>query len=156
MCAIVDTNVYHQVFSTGSQSSAGKYFLDWLMRGNGGTLVSGGGHLRELNRIADFKRVFAERLQAGRARRISDEVVDSETETLRSQGICRSNDEHVVALAKVSGARLLFTNDNALQDDFRDRQIIRGTRGRVYTTTQSQNVSNTHRNLLRRRDLCDG
>ncbi len=156
MCAIVDTNVYHQVFSTGSQSDAGKYFYDWLMKRNGGTLVSGGGHLRELNRIADFKRVFAERLQAGRARRISDEVVDSETETLRSQGICRSNDEHVVALAKVSGARLLFTNDNALQDDFRDRQIIGGTQGRIYTTQLSSRVSNTHRNLLRRRDLCDG
>ncbi len=156
MCAIVDTNVYHQVFSTGSQSSAGKYFLDWLMRRNGGTLVSGGGHLRELNRIADFKRVFAERLQAGRARRIPDETVDAETEALRSSDICRSNDEHVIALATVSGARLLFTNDNALQDDFRDRQIIGGTQGRIYTTQLSSRVSNTHRNLLRRRDLCDG
>ena len=156
MCAIVDTNVYHQVFSTGSQSSAGKYFLDWLMRRNGGTLVSGGGHLRELNRIADFKRVFAERLQAGRARRIPDETVDAETEALRSSDICRSNDEHIVALAKVSGARLLFTNDNALQDDFRDRQIVGGTQGRIYTTQLSSRVSNTHRNLLQRRDLCDG
>ena len=156
MCAIVDTNVYHQVFSTGSQSSAGKYFLDWLMRRNGGTLVSGGGHLRELNRIADFKRVFAERLQAGRARRIPDETVDAETEALRSSDICRSNDEHVIALATVSGARLLFTNDNALQDDFRDRQIIGGTQGRIYTTQLSGRVSSTHRNLLQRRDLCDG
>ena len=156
MCAIVDTNVYHQVFTTGSQSSAGKYFYDWLMRRNGGTLVSGGGHLRELNRIADFKRVFAERLQAGRARRIPDETVDAETEALRSSDICRSNDEHVIALATVSGARLLFTNDNALQDDFRDRQIIGGTQGRIYTTQLSSRVSNTHRNLLRRRDLCDG
>ena len=65
MCAIVDTNVYHEVFSTGSQSDAGRLFYDWLMKRNGGTLVSGGEHLRELNRIADFKRVFAERLQAG-------------------------------------------------------------------------------------------
>ena len=156
MCAIVDTNVYHQVFSTGSQSSAGKYFLDWLMRRNGGTLVSGGGHLRELNRIADFKRVFAERLQAGRARRIPDEAVDSETDTLRSQGICDSNDEHVLALARVSGARLLFTNDDALQDDFRNRRIVGGTRGRVYTTVQFKDVRNVHKDLLQRRDLCDG
>ena len=156
MCAIVDTNVYHEVFSMGNQSDAGKYFYDWLMRRNGGTFVSGGDHLRELNRIADFKRVFAERLQAGRAKRIPDDLVDSETETLRSQRICRSNDEHVLALARVSGARLLFTNDDDLQDDFRDRQIVSGTRGRVYTTGQSKDVSNAHRDLLRRRDLCDG
>ena len=156
MCAIVDTNVYHEVFSTGSQSNAGKYFYDWLMRRNGGTFVSGGEHLRELNRIADFKRVFAERLQAGRARRIPDDLVDTETETVRSEGLHRSNDEHVLALARVSGARLLFTNDDDLQDDFRDRQIVSGTRGLVYTTGQSKDVSNTHRSLLRRRDLCDG
>ena len=156
MCAIVDTNVYHEVFSTGSQSDAGRYFYDWLIRRNGGTIVSGGEHLRELNRIADFKRVFAERLQAGRARRIPDEDVDSETDRLRSQGACSSNDEHVLALALVSGARLLFTNDNALQDDFRDRQIVGGTQGRIYTTQRSGRVSSTHRDLLRRRDLCDG
>ena len=87
--------------------------------------MSGGEHLRELNRIADFKRVFAERLQAGRARRISDESVDSETDTVRSDGVCSSNDEHVLALARVSGARLLFTNDGDLQDDFRNPQIVR-------------------------------
>ena len=156
MCAIVDTNVYHEVFTTGSQSDAGKYFYDWLMKRNGGTLVSGGGHLRELNRIADFKRVFAERLQAGRARRIPDEAVDSETDTLRSQGICDSNDEHVLALAKVSGARLLFTNDGALQDDFRNRRIVPGTKGRVYTTVDHRDVRDTHKDLLQRRDLCDG
>ena len=88
MCAIVDTNVYHEVFSSGSQSDAGRYFYDWLMRRNGGTIVSGGEHLRELNRIADFKRVFGERLLAGRARRIPDEVVDAETDALQSQGVC--------------------------------------------------------------------
>ena len=156
MCAIVDTNVYHEVFSPGSQSDAGKYFYDWLMRKNGGTIVSGGEHLRELNQIADFKRVFAERLQAGRARRIPDEDVDSETETIRSQGICNSNDEHVIALARLSGARLLFTNDGALQNDFRDRRVVEGTRGRVYTTVQFKDVRKTHRYLLRRSDLCDG
>ena len=118
--------------------------------------MSGGEHLRELNRIADFKRVFSERLQAGRARRIPDEAVDSETETLRSQGVCRSDDEHVIALAKASRARLLFTNDNDLQDDFRDRQIVGGTRGRVYTTVRYRHVNSTHISLLRRSDLCDG
>ena len=156
MCAIVDTNVYHEVFSTGSQSDAGKYFYDWLMRKNGGTIVSGGEHLRELNRIADFKRVFGERLQAGRARRIPDEAVDSETDRLRSEGTCSSNDEHVLGLARVSGARLLFTNDGALQDDFGNRRIVGGTRGRIYTTVQFKDVRNAHIDLLRRRDLCDG
>ena len=155
MCAIVDTNVWHEVSPPSSQSAAGKYFYDWLMKRNGGTIVSGGGHLRELNRINDFKRVFAERLQAGRARRIPDDEVDTDAASLRAQRVCRSNDQDVLALARVSGARLLFTNDNDLQDDFRDRQIVSGTRGRVYTTARSQSVTRTHRNLLSRTDLCE-
>ena len=68
MCAIVDASVGYEVFIESSQSAAGKFFFDWLMRKNGGTLVAGGKLLCELNRIADFQRVFSERLQAGRAR----------------------------------------------------------------------------------------
>ena len=110
----------------------------------------------ELGRNAGFVRWIRTAQRAGRARRISDEDVDAQTDALRTQGICRSDDEHVIALARLSGARLLFTNDNALQDDFRDRQIVRGTQGRIYTTQRSGDVSRTHRDLLSRRDLCDG
>ena len=156
MCAIVDANVGHEVFAEESQSEAGRYFYDWLLKRNGGILVVGGDVLRELEPSADFQRAFGERLQAGRARRIPDDIVDAETEALRSQGVCRSNDEHVLALARVSGARLLFTNDRALQDDFRDRSIVGGTRGRVYTTRERSDVRTAHRNLLNRADLCDG
>lgn len=95
-------------------------------------------------------------MQAGRARRIPDEEVHSETEAIRSQGLLRSDDEHVLALARVSGARLLFTNDRDLQEDFGNRQIVGGTRGRVYTTRLSGDVRDAHRDLLGRRDLCDG
>ena len=156
MCAIVDANVGHEVFSEASQSEAGRYFYDWLIRRNGGILVVGGDVLRELEPSADFQRVFGERLLAGRARRIPDDIVDGETEALRALRVCRSNDEHVLALARVSGARLLFTNDRALQQDFRDTSIVGGTRGRVYTTRVNADVRPTHRNLLSRTDLCSG
>ena len=154
MCAIVDANVGHEVFGP-SQSPAGEFFLRWLNRGER-PLVIGGRLLTELGRNAGFVRWLRAAQRAGRARRIPDDLVDAETGTVRSEGRHRSNDEHVLALARVSGARLLFTNDDDLQDDFRDRRIVSGTRGRVYTTGQSKDVSHTHRSLLRRRDLCDG
>ena len=150
MCAIVDTNVCHEVFSTSSQTEAGKHFHDWLRKPNGGTIVSGGGHLRELNKVADFKRVFAERLQAGRARQIPDDEVDADAANLRAERVCRSNDEDVLALARLSGARLLYTNDRDLQRDFRNPSIINNPRGRVYTTAQSQSVTDAHRTMLSR------
>ena len=154
MCAIVDNDVSHQVFGNG-RTEAGQFFLDWLTRGNGGILVAGGKLLTELSQSSEFTRIFSERLQAGRARIISDESVNADEDELRAQGLCKSNDAHVLALARVSGARLLFTNDRDLQDDFRDRGIVGGTRGRIYTTREYQDVRNSHRSLLSRDDLCN-
>ena len=151
MCAIVDTNVAGEVFGN-SPSEAGRFFFNWL--NSKGVLVIGGRLLQELDGYGRFHEWFLQASLAGRARLIPDAVVDAEAEALRGQGICRSNDEHILGLARVSGARLLFTNDQDLQDDFRDRRIIGGSRGRVYTTRQSRNLSSTHRSLLGRTNLC--
>ena len=153
MCAIVDNNVRDQVFGN-NRPSAGEFFLNWLEE-RGGRLVVGGELLRELSGYSNFTDWLPQAILSGRAIAIPNEAVDAETELLQAQGICRSNDEHVLALARLSGARLLFTNDNDLQDDFRDRSIVGGVQGRIYTTGRSTNVSRTHQALLRRRDLCD-
>ena len=155
MCTIIDNDVVHQLFGV-NPTEAGVYFLRWLARGNGGIVVAGGVLFRELAQNPNFLKFFTDRLQAGRARRIADVDVNIAEEEIRAQAICNSNDVHVLALARVSGARLLFTNDRDLQEDFRNRQIIAGTRGRIYTTVDYSDVRRTHRDLLNRTDLCDG
>ena len=154
MCAIVDANVAYEVFGD-NRTPAGAHFYAWLMRRNGGMLVAGGKLLRELSDNSNFRAVFADRLRAGRAKRVPDDEIDSALDELPNE-LVESDDHHVLALAKVSGARLLFTNDNALQDDFRNRRIIGGTRGRIYTTGRNRNVTDTHRRLLQRQDICEG
>ena len=155
MCAILDNDVRHQVFGD-SHSEAGLFFLEWLTSKNRrGVLVVGGKLLQELTESPKFKKWFQEAQQAGRARRISDDEVNNETENLRKQRICQSDDEHVLALARVSGARLLFTNDQDLTRDFKNRQIVPGVPGRVYTTRKNKDIRRPHRDLLRRNDLCD-
>ena len=67
---------------------------------------------------------------------------------------CKSDDEHVLALALVSGARLLYTNDPALIDDFGNREIVASPRGKIYTTARNAGVTDAHRRLLAARDLC--
>ena len=154
MCAIVDANVAYEVFGD-HRTPAGAHFYEWLMRRNGGTFVAGGKLLRELNRNSNFRAVFGERLRAGRAKRVLDEEIAAELDELPNE-LVESDDHHVLALANASGARLLFTNDNPLQDDFRNRRIVGGTRGRIYTTGRNSNVTDTHRQLLQRGDLCEG
>ena len=153
MCAIVDNNVRDQVFGEDNNSPAGRLFLDWLSNGQG-KLVVGGDLLRELDEYGDFNRWLRTALARNNALAVDDAVVDDETQALRQQGRCRSDDEHVIALARVSGARLLFTNDADLQTDFKDRNLISNPRGVIYTTRQRQDVTRTHRGLLRRNDLC--
>ena len=153
MCAILDNNVRDEVFGE-NQSEAGKYFFDWLSSGNG-KLVVGGALLRELGGYGRFVQWLQQAVNSGIAILVPDSDVETETERLNSQSNCRSDDEHVLGLAIVSGARLLFTNDRDLQDDFKDRQIIPGIRGRIYTTIERKDVRDSHKRMLRRNDLCN-
>ena len=152
MCAIVDASVSHEVFGD-NRTEAGIHFFDWLS-GEQGKLVVGGKLRRELELSEKTQRLLRELLLAGKATEIPDQKVESEVIALRKEQICSSNDEHVLALARVSGARLVFTNDQDLQDDFRNRQILGGVRGKVYTTLVNKHITSVHRKLLRDRDLC--
>lgn len=118
-----------------------------------------GGLLRdELWGAGNRMRAWLVELQnAGRLKTVDRAEVDRVSQKLKaSRGPAPlvSDVEHVVALAMVSGARLLFTNDMRLSQDFRNPQIVSSPRGRVYTTRRSQELNETHRSLLRRTDLC--
>ena len=142
MCAIVDADVRDQVFGD-ARSDAGAFFFKWLNE-RGGKLIVGGRLLQELSGLQKFQIWLQGALLAGRAERIDDISVNAKTEEVERSGICRSNDDHIIALAIIGGARLLFTNDKFLKDDF--KQHIRD--GKVYTTVLRETVTRTRRSLL--------
>ena len=63
-------------------------------------------------------------------------------------GEITSDDPHVLALARVSGARLLYTKDNALIRDFKDKKFIDQPRGKVYTRKTNEDLLKTARCVL--------
>lgn len=152
MCAIVDANVASEVFGD-ARPPAGEVFFKWLASPRG-QLVVGGKLREELSRNARLLRWLRTAIQYGRARSVPDGDVDDRAERLRREGTCMSDDHHVLALALVSGARLLYTNDNALIADFKNRAIVACPRGRIYTTARSVAVTSAHRGLLAAPDLC--
>ena len=152
MCAILDNNVVHEVFGS-NRSPAGKAFFDWIDTGSG-NLVVGGKLLRELDETRAFREWRQQAGTAGRLRRFNDEAVNDRTEKLKEKSVCRSNDEHVIALAQVGKARLLYSNDAALQEDFDDKKLIDNPRGKVYSTRLGGNFRDSHKNLLKMRNLC--
>ena len=154
MCAIVDANVSAQVFEPGQQSPAGKKFLEWLTKRKG-RLVVGGKLLEELERGSKgFKTWGVEALRAGKMRVVNASEIGAKTEELQREEGYRSDDPHILALAQVSGARLLYSNDSNLQQDFGNRKLIDNPRGKVYSTIRTTNFSLSHRRLLVGNDLC--
>ena len=85
-------------------------------------------------------------MQSGRARILDDNEVNAATRAVLADGVCRSDDPHVIALAKISGTRLLYTNDNGLEGDF--KKLI--PKGIVLTTKQDtqKQITQEHRSLL--------
>lgn len=152
MCAILDSSVVHKVFDV-DRPEAGKAFFDWINSGKG-TLIVGGKLLAELDGMIAFQEWRRQAIQAGRVKRYRDRNVEDRTKILTREESCKSNDQHVIALAQVSGARLLYSDDGDLHADFKNDSLINRPRGVVYSTKNCDNLTPDHRNLLGRTDIC--
>ena len=157
MCAIIDANVTFEVFGR-KQTEAGAQFRNWLDGGRG-RLVVGGKNLEELSKNRNFERWFREeRRRGGRVRQTRNEIISDRQQALVRDGLPTSDDEHVLALALVSGARLLYSNDRRLKNDFLNAEIIQEPGGKVYTTQRGRRhvtyFTNEHEELLRTENLC--
>ena len=152
MCAILDANVVGQVFGT-DRPAAGQAFFRWIDSGPG-RLVVGGRLRRELDRSRAFQAWRLQAALAGRITLLNDDAVEGRARALEQRNACRSDDPHVVAAAQLSGARLLYTNDAALQADFGDKALIDRPRGKVYSTRTHDDLTPAHRRLLANRSLC--
>ena len=146
MCAILDNDVCAEVFGK-RRTPAGKGFLDWL--DSRGHLVAGGQNKRELDGNNSFQAWWREATLAGRTTLVNDDQVTQLQHQLESNRACRSNDAHIIALARLSGARLLYSNDRELMDDFRNRGLIPKPPGKVYSTDVTQDFTPRRRRLLR-------
>ena len=158
MCAIVDVNNSHKIFGQpDKQTPAGRFFLGWLESENGRLIYSGSKFADEIERVGRYAEWLKTAVQKGHAHRVTPALVDLEEQKLQAFGACRSDDAHLIALARMGGARLLFTEDSDLQDDFGDPDIVTNPRGMVYSTRVNNEVSIAHRRLLDPRwrgDMC--
>lgn len=152
MCAIVDANVVSELWDN-SGSTAGQAFRRWV-EGPRGQLVVGGELTQELV-TASAGRWLQQLRLAGRLSRVDDATVDRHAADLRAapRGTpesCKSNDHHVIALARASGARMLYSNDRALQADFKNTSLISLPAGKVYSTIHSKSLTRSRKEQLGR------
>lgn len=151
MCAIIDANVVSEVFGS-KRTEAGKKFFDWIDEGSGRLICAG--KLKE--ELEDSSPGFREWVivasKIGKIKNINEKEVERR-EAQIPKGSIRSNDPHILALALVSKARLLYSNDKKLREDFKNKKLL-DPAGSIYSTLRSEKFTRAHRNLLGRRDLC--
>lgn len=142
MCLIVDADSAHLLFSNPPHADA-KPAWDWISHPKrNGHLVFGGENANEILGIEAATRALRELVRAGRATRVNPPELPK---LLRK--ICRSNDKHIIALARESGARILYSHDQRLHVDFKNSKLIDGPRGTIYQFAK-------HRNLLKHSSSC--
>lgn len=137
MCIIIDANVGHEIHPP---SENGRPVVDWIESGNG-RLVIGGKNTEELRANGNVGRWLRALTQAGRVHMVPYSEVKAEEKIVGELGLCCSNDAHIVALARISGARLLFSSDRNLHSDFTNPDLISQPRGKIYQAIN-------HRHLL--------
>lgn len=153
MCAIIDANVVAEAFGD-RRPEAGEEFFKWIDAGKGVLVVGGKLYLELVRASSRFNRWAQAALLAGRMIREDENQVNARERQIVCGRNYESDDPHVLALAQISGARLLYSNDRDLQQDFANRRLINGPRGKIYSTLVNKNFARSHKSLLSRRDLC--
>jgi len=153
MCLIIDANVAHKFTVPPHEDVAP--VVSWLLSKKKRRLprLAVGGKLRkELHKAGEAIRRFLRILdEAGRLYDVDDDLVDAETQAvveLLEEADEKSDDPHVLALARVSGSRLLASDDSrsGLHALFKDRRFLNPP-GKVYKKA-------AHERLLRKAPDC--
>ena len=90
----------------------------------------------------------------GRVRRVRNEEIETRQKRLERSGSLRSDDPHVIALAQVSGARLLYTKDEDLRQDFKNKEILDNPRGKIYPIGDGKQAKHDRQRLRNAKNLC--
>jgi hypothetical protein len=140
MCLIIDVN-----FLSAADEADKKPVMDWLFSDKIiGKMAIGGKLTEELELFEKGFGLMRQLERRGRLNKPDKQMVYKKTQDLIEKKCCKSNDQHIIALAILSGARLLcLKQDDDLEDDFTNIKLIRFPKGKVYKRQE-------HKDLLSR------
>ena len=136
MCIIVDANKLGSFLADPPDEDSAP-IREWLDKGGNLVYSTGSTFAREI--VGRAKGRLEVYVRAGKAIVIPEERFIDDERCLRARDR-RSDDPHVLALAKVSGVRLLYSGDNDLIADFKDKRFIDNPRGKVYSGAANANL----------------
>ena len=136
MCLIVDANKVGEFFGEPPSEEAAP-IREWLENRDGKLVYCDvGKYAQELKEHNEKLRNLYRNGQAD----LIEIGISEEQEKLEKLNICTSDDIHILALARVGGARLLYTGDKALIKDFTNKAIIDDPRGKIYSGAKNKRL----------------
>jgi hypothetical protein len=94
----------------------------------------------EYRKNTHFFKLITELSRAGVAVTTSATRIDAEEKRLAECGLMVSDDPHILAVANILSARLLYTDDSDLKRDFNNSRLISGPRGKIYNMRNSRTL----------------
>ena len=152
MCVVVDTNIREAFLSESNKSAA--LLRAWLEDGRGKLLhIESGKWLEEHERSSgEWRDQVRAYFQSGVLKIVADSDFESAKRSLPEKTDSGEKDKHVLALAMAGGARLLYTEEENLQHDF--KTVVVG--GKVYPASSRKSDPNKAPTVTRCRDMLDG
>jgi hypothetical protein len=138
---IVDANAYSLVLGATEPND---FTPVWnALRTRRAIAVYGGKLAVEYARVGRLAKLLVELDRQGIFRQAPLPEIEKAQKAVIREGQCRSNDHHIIALARVSGVRLLCSADAKLGGDFRNGSILH-PRGSVYKNPSHERLIAKH------------
>ncbi len=131
MCLIIDANCAPETLCP-EPSDDFSPIINAILNKTAVMMMGGTKQLNEYKKLARVWRFIAVLDRAGRVAVSSTAAIDALQEELEKSGVLRSDDPHIIALAQISGARLLCSKDEDLHADFKSKALLDKPRGNVY------------------------
>lgn len=131
MCVIIDANVLSRFCSDPEAAGFGEVDR-WLTARNGRLVYGGTKYGKELAGVTAAVQLFAGYARAGKAKLLDKSRIDEEAAWIEANQSIKSDDEHILAIARVSGARVLCSCDGDLISDFTNIALVPTPKGRRF------------------------
>ena len=134
MCMLIDSNIWGEFFKKTKDSQP---IHNWINKG-GKLVYSDHNQIKkEMGRVKKILKFIQSRKQAGLdpLKIISKDQVEEEIKIIKKTYPLKSDDPHILALARAGGATLLYSKDEKLNTDF--KKIIKG---KIYKNKKNKNL----------------
>ncbi len=149
MAVVIDANCGHKVVRDADYIEIREWFLNDKAK-----IAISEDLFKELYKKS-FKPFYDEMKKLQRVR-----VLDGEEENRVDEAIptilpiIQSDDPHILAMMIVGDFRLIVTEDNDLREDVKNKEIINGPRGKIYSEGTSKKRRGQARKLLEKLGSC--